>query len=42
MTQPLTMRAFRADERTRDRRVVGDGATAVFRTGSLAAGARLV
>ena len=42
MTEPLTMRAFHADDRTRDWRVVGDGATAVFRTGSFAAGARLV
>lgn len=42
MTEPLTMRAFHADERTGDWRVVGDGAAAVFRTGSFAAGARLV
>ena len=42
MIEPLTMRAFHADDRTRDWRVVGDGATAVFRTGSFAAGARLV
>jgi 4a-hydroxytetrahydrobiopterin dehydratase len=42
MTEPLTMRAFHADNRTRDWRVVGDGAIAVFRTGSFAAGARLV
>lgn len=42
MTEPLTMRAFHADDRTRDWRVVGDGATAVFRAGSFAAGARLV
>lgn len=42
MTEPLTMRAFHADDRTRDWRVVGDGATAVFRTGSFAVGARLV
>lgn len=42
MAEPVTMRAFHADERTRDWRVVGDGATAVFRTGSFAAGARLV
>jgi 4a-hydroxytetrahydrobiopterin dehydratase len=42
MTEPLTMRAFHADDRTRDWRVVGDGAIAVFRTGSFAAGARLV
>jgi hypothetical protein len=42
MTEPLTMRAFHADDRTRDWRVVGDGATAVFRTGSLAVGTRLV
>jgi 4a-hydroxytetrahydrobiopterin dehydratase len=42
MTEPVTMRAFHADERTRDWRVVGDGATAIFRTGSFAAGARLV
>ena len=42
MTEPLTMRAFHADDRTRDWRVVGDGAIAVFRIGSFAAGARLV
>jgi hypothetical protein len=42
MTERLTMRAFHADDRTRDWRVVGDGATAIFRTGSFAAGARLV
>lgn len=42
MSEPVTMRAFHADERTRDWRVVGDGATAVFRTGTFAAGARLV
>jgi pterin-4a-carbinolamine dehydratase len=36
------MHAFHADDRTRDWRVVGDGATAVFRAGSFAAGARLV
>ncbi|HTX29678.1 MAG TPA: hypothetical protein VME19_21945 [Streptosporangiaceae bacterium] len=36
------MRAFHSDGRTRDWRVVGDGAIAVFRTGSFAAGARLV
>ncbi len=42
MTELRTMRAFHADDRTRDWRVVGDGATAVFRTGSFAAGARLV
>jgi 4a-hydroxytetrahydrobiopterin dehydratase len=42
MSDPLTMRAFHADGRTRDWRVVGDGATAVFCTGSFAAGARLV
>jgi 4a-hydroxytetrahydrobiopterin dehydratase len=42
VTEPLTMRAFHADDRTRDWRVVGDGATAVFRTGSISAGARLV
>lgn len=42
MPEPITMRAFHADDRTRDWRVVGDGATAVFRTGSFAAGARLI
>jgi 4a-hydroxytetrahydrobiopterin dehydratase len=42
MTEPLTMRAFHGDDRTRDWRVAGDGAVAVFRTGSFAAGARLV
>lgn len=42
MPEPITMRAFHADDRTREWRVVGDGATAVFRTGSFAAGARLV
>jgi 4a-hydroxytetrahydrobiopterin dehydratase len=42
MIEPLTMRAFHADSRTRDWRVVGDGAIAVFRTSSFAAGARLV
>ena len=42
MTEPITMRAFHADGETRDWRVVGDGATAVYRTGSFTAGARLV
>jgi 4a-hydroxytetrahydrobiopterin dehydratase len=42
MTEHLIMRAFHADGRTRDWRVVGDGATAVFRTGSFAVGARLI
>jgi 4a-hydroxytetrahydrobiopterin dehydratase len=42
MTEPLTMRAFHADDRNSDWRVVGDGATAVFRTGSFAAGSRLI
>jgi 4a-hydroxytetrahydrobiopterin dehydratase len=42
MTEPITMRAFHADDRTGDWRVVGDGACAVFRTGSFAAGARFV
>jgi 4a-hydroxytetrahydrobiopterin dehydratase len=42
MTEPVTMRAFHADHRARDWRVVGDGAVAVFRTGSFGAGARLV
>ncbi|PZF85913.1 VOC family protein [Jiangella anatolica] len=42
MSEPITMRAFHADERTRDWRVVGDGATAVFRTGTFTAGATLV
>ncbi|MBB5791348.1 VOC family protein [Jiangella mangrovi] len=42
MSEPFTMREFHADERTSDWRVVGDGATAVFRTGSFGAGAALV
>ena len=42
VTEPVSMRAFHADPRTGDWRVVGDGATAVFRTGSFAVGARLV
>lgn len=42
MSEPITMRAFHADTGTRDWRAVGDGACAVYRTGSFADGARLV
>ncbi|TDD66811.1 Pterin-4-alpha-carbinolamine dehydratase [Jiangella aurantiaca] len=41
MATPITARAFHEDETTQDWRVVGDGACAVFRTGSFADGARL-
>jgi 4a-hydroxytetrahydrobiopterin dehydratase len=42
MTEPITAREFHATEGVEDWRVVGDGACAYFRTGSFAAGARLV
>lgn len=42
MTQFITASDFHATEGTQDWRVVGDGASAYFATGSFAAGARLV
>ena len=42
MTDPITPEQFHEAEGVADWRVVGDGACAYFRTGSLAAGARLV
>jgi 4a-hydroxytetrahydrobiopterin dehydratase len=42
MTDQITPREFQDAEGVADWRVVGDGACAYFRTGSLAAGARLV
>jgi 4a-hydroxytetrahydrobiopterin dehydratase len=42
MTDQITPTQFHAAEGVADWRVVGDGACAYFRTGSLAAGARLV
>jgi 4a-hydroxytetrahydrobiopterin dehydratase len=41
-TTPITAREFHATDGLEDWRVVGDGACAYFRTGSFAAGARLV
>jgi len=42
MTDQISPNQFRESEGVEDWRVVGDGANAYFRTGSLAAGARLV
>lgn len=42
MTDQISPKQFHEAEGTEDRRVVGDGACACFRTGSFAAGARLV
>ncbi len=42
MTDPITMRQFHVSEGVEDWRAVGEGACAHFRTGSFAAGARLV
>ena len=42
MTDQISPKQFRESEGVEDWRVVGDGANAFFRTGSLAAGARLV
>ena len=42
MTEPITPRQFHEADGVGDWRVVGDGACAYFRTGSFAAGARLV
>lgn len=42
MTEEITPSAFHRAEGTGDWRVVGDGVCAYFRTGSFAAGARLV
>src|SRR2546421_12330454 len=42
MSDQITMRKFRESEGVEDWRVVGEGACAHFRTGSFAAGARLV
>src|ERR1700694_1745628 len=42
MTDHISPKEFREAEGTEDWRVLGDGANAYFRTGSFAAGARLV
>ncbi len=42
MTDQITMRQFHESDGVEDWRVVGEGACAYFRTGSFAAGARLV
>lgn len=42
MSDPITARQFREADGAEDWRVVGDGACAYFRTGTFAAGARLV
>jgi 4a-hydroxytetrahydrobiopterin dehydratase len=42
MTERITPKQFRESEGVEDWRVLGDGANAYFRTGSFAAGARLV
>src|SRR5437870_10666289 len=42
MSDQITMRKFRESDGVEDWRVVGEGACAYFRTGSFAAGARLV
>jgi 4a-hydroxytetrahydrobiopterin dehydratase len=42
MTEPITPRQFHEADGVEDWRVVGEGACAYFRTGSFAAGARLV
>ena len=41
-TEPISMRRFHEAEGVEDWRIVGEGACAFFRTGSFAAGARLV
>src|SRR5437667_11161124 len=42
MSDQISPKQFRESEGVEDWRVLGDGANAYFRTGSLAAGARLV
>jgi 4a-hydroxytetrahydrobiopterin dehydratase len=42
MTKPIAPRRFNEADGVEDRRVLGDGACTHFRTGSFAAGARLV
>src|SRR5690349_9996227 len=42
VTDRITPKEFRESDGVQDWRVLGDGANAYFRTGSLAAGARLV
>jgi 4a-hydroxytetrahydrobiopterin dehydratase len=42
MTDPISPKQFHESEGVEDWRVIGDGACAYFRTGSFAAGARLV
>ena len=42
MTDQISPTQFRESEGVEDWRVLGDGANAYFRTGSFAAGARLV
>src|SRR5207245_10483377 len=42
VSDQITMRKFRESDGVEDWRVVGEGACASFRTGSFAAGARLV
>ncbi|HEY3216151.1 MAG TPA: Pterin-4-alpha-carbinolamine dehydratase, partial [Candidatus Eisenbacteria bacterium] len=42
MTERITMRQFHEADGVEDWRVVGEGACTYFRTGSFAAGARLV
>ena len=42
MTDQISPKQFRESEGVEDWRVLGDGANAYFRTGSFAAGARLV
>ncbi len=42
MTEPITPRQFHEADGVEDWRVLGEGACAYFRTGSFAAGARLV
>jgi 4a-hydroxytetrahydrobiopterin dehydratase len=42
MSKPITMRRFHEADGAQDWRVVGEGACTYFRTGSFAAGARLV
>src|SRR5437867_10931003 len=42
MTEKISPKQFREAEGVEDWRVLGDGANAYFRTGSLAAGARLL
>ena len=42
MSQPITAAQFHEADGVEDRRVVGEGTDAYFRTGSFAAGARFV